>query len=101
MLTEHDLKQMEQWAGGGLAQHSTREDIIESLNKTDTYLVKALAEIRCLQGVLQGIVGRHDSEDTGVGFTRGGGMAWAMADDARNALGRSSDEPDTEKERRN
>jgi hypothetical protein len=44
-------------------------------------------EVERLRAALESIVARHDSEDSGEGFTRGGGMAWAMADDARKALG--------------
>lgn len=45
------------------------------------------AEVGRLRAALESVVARHDSEDAGAGFTRGGGMAWAMADDARVALG--------------
>lgn len=44
-------------------------------------------EIDRLRAALRSIIERHDHEDKGEGFTRGGGLAWAMADDARTALG--------------
>lgn len=46
----------------------------------------ALDEIDRLRAALRSIVERHGREDKGAGFTRGGGLAWAMADDARQAL---------------
>lgn len=48
---------------------------------------ECLDEIDRLRAALNSIVARHDRDDSGEGFTRGGGIAWAMADDARKALG--------------
>jgi hypothetical protein len=49
--------------------------------------IKALeAERDKYKAALESILARYDREDTGKGFGRGGGMAWAMADDARTAL---------------
>lgn len=45
------------------------------------------AEIRRLRSALESIRLRFDEEDTGDGFGRGGSMSWAMANDARKALG--------------
>jgi len=44
------------------------------------------AENERLRAALKEIADRHDSEDDGQSFTRGGGMAWAMARIARGAL---------------
>lgn len=51
-MTDTELAAAKQWAGGRIADNSTRDELLQTAYKTDDYLVKALAEIEHLKDVL-------------------------------------------------